>query len=1801
MSHNQTVDGVDIVNNLLAVTFISHRNHTQTIIEMFQFMYYFIDAVDTTRINNYLGVSILFVLPEEQVTVRSLVKLFYYQVFKHFMDKYDSLNFESPANFSTNDFDSNDTILIQTYVKYFLTGRVIIPPAAPGESQVSLAPVVAQMEFYFCAEMMNQRESTRLYNKLFDPTDLADTVGKTTADMIQLVRDVFAVKDDFTVNPTIFSDSDTVRKYWDDIYQHNIRNGNNDQLYYSTFDIDRYRGNPYDDTGYNSRHFDIVVPPLAPATPLPSTDPYGVPTIFYDHKQVITDYTPLPPVNIEQLQEHLPVFWTSTNRNTVNSIPLSDNFQLFDVDYFRIKHLIFYNPVTLPPTDIIFIDEYQFNLLRLVKLTERLNSEYPTKNQFLTFWLYITLSYLISNTDISEAYDNYQFIYDIGTPTPTLYNMLVSYLAAITNALIQQSTSYPFSSDLGAEMIVGTRELFDKFNQGIRVVIITESQASPYLVDNLIANNVYTFNTILNAPVSPTDNVSDLIKIIRDNFLSEYFYHIKYQQSTLSIDNFGDISDVFNFRSINVITSQIIEQINVNDVDLTPLTSATSVVFLYPDVYPNETTAIINLRNQLDDYSQNIFDILVSFVTPKSVPRLTFRDYYDIINISFTAIKQIYSFIRDDPIMYGHVVNVLRIYQPLMLDKIVLFDQIITYILEIPPGQFMTVSDAVAIASIAATFGIDENAYFNYIINDILPEFNSLTSTAIINGSEQLGRVVLINLTLGPDLDYFFIRFVFGDPTATFQVTYFKTTIIEKTFVPGNPVEDNIFKINYNLVDNENYSFVLTFINYATINGLLPTEISNPLFSYGKNTLINDQSFITTQYNSFERVSNSLEYLLDYIWDWTMTVCNKNPSDPVNTFGFTNRFSLDANQLHLNINRLIQDDINYLVADREKAISEKNQRDSDIADEDNRLQTIRSQQINNIMQMLETATDEVQMARLADDASTFTYQVSNVDYYFGKLSERSEIITFIKDVAIRGIVDANDSHKNAESIRRQMYDVLYRNKKAKVAWIRKLAHFAVKHVSISMNDEITDIHDSNWFETFHETSKHNGSENGYLKMIAHRDDLIVFNDKIKQSYTVTLPLVFYFNRNTINAIPLVAGINTSYNIMVSLRCLDDISYKEQFSDFILPGTTVATIPKITNSYLMCEYIYLSTEERKIFVSGMLEYLIEEVQIDNGYGVTDKSTKAMFKVGSEKRIKTVIQNGIQTKNTEYIFQKAIDMDEDQLRSLDFSVDLLPRSDMVSMKIPDRTGVPKINLVEIPLDVRPRNINGEIIDGTFVHSKRIELEYHFGNPMETLTVTVQPDIHISTTERDDRYYFFGEKQWDNYGLYSYYDHYNIVLAKETHYSSMKIRLNDPYDDVYGFVNLLCLLIDKYTDYVSDDTHQTDRTDKWIINNLEYFVETLMFLKELFIAFRGDIVDFNNIIRLKENIFILNISYPIWEKNMLLQVINDVYTCLAIPSPSEPAIIDTYSLLISDFNINNFFMERNVFQLGIMQLLIQEITSGNILVDTVLTCIDNVYNQYNEVEINLIVAEVSVFLDIEVLTYNFETFINNFYSIYAQDNTHVEQILSMTATVLQAINTRSFLDVDIFNNYTIPNVYYKKIIYQIVPIIDSSRSAIDNYLELIPDNVVRIVSAKTNEMSNYILDTDTIDLIDCQLALIPRQQINPLLGGYLTFNTKSLFPKNYTSIGLSERPAYERFLHTPSPGINLYSWSLSPFSNQPMGAANASKIDEFNAILDVHPLIGDSYPATINTSVMSVNIVRCMSGLSGKTFWVDRGYHK
>lgn len=157
------------------------------------------------------------------------------------------------------------------------------------------------------------------------------------------------------------------------------------------------------------------------------------------------------------------------------------------------------------------------------------------------------------------------------------------------------------------------------------------------------------------------------------------------------------------------------------------------------------------------------------------------------------------------------------------------------------------------------------------------------------------------------------------------------------------------------------------------------------------------------------------------------------------------------------------------------------------------------------------------------------------------------------------------------------------------AWIDRLGHFIMEYVEIRIADTKIDRHYGQWMNVWYELSRNIHLEETYFKLIGNIPELTEYNSKIKPTFSLYVPLNFWFCQNNGLALPLISLRYCDVTINVQLRKLSEIC----FHDY--QGNDLENLITIQNMTLIADYIYLDREERRKFANSSHEYLIEQIQ------------------------------------------------------------------------------------------------------------------------------------------------------------------------------------------------------------------------------------------------------------------------------------------------------------------------------------------------------------------------------------------------------------------------------------------------------------------------------------------------------------------------------------------------------------------------------------------------------------------------------
>ena len=175
----------------------------------------------------------------------------------------------------------------------------------------------------------------------------------------------------------------------------------------------------------------------------------------------------------------------------------------------------------------------------------------------------------------------------------------------------------------------------------------------------------------------------------------------------------------------------------------------------------------------------------------------------------------------------------------------------------------------------------------------------------------------------------------------------------------------------------------------------------------------------------------------------------------------------------------------------------------------------------------------------------------------------------------------------------------------RLRWTRNLMHNLLSECNITFNDLEAARFDSYHLDFWSAFTVPAGKVNGYNNMIGNFDDLIQPHDSNTpiDSFTLNLPLPFFFSRDSGVALPVAALPYNDMRITLAFRNWTDLLILDDATPVAStnPSTTVTAsdlvggAPTIPNAQVWANYAIVSNDERKRMGCGARNILIEQVQ------------------------------------------------------------------------------------------------------------------------------------------------------------------------------------------------------------------------------------------------------------------------------------------------------------------------------------------------------------------------------------------------------------------------------------------------------------------------------------------------------------------------------------------------------------------------------------------------------------------------------
>jgi len=142
----------------------------------------------------------------------------------------------------------------------------------------------------------------------------------------------------------------------------------------------------------------------------------------------------------------------------------------------------------------------------------------------------------------------------------------------------------------------------------------------------------------------------------------------------------------------------------------------------------------------------------------------------------------------------------------------------------------------------------------------------------------------------------------------------------------------------------------------------------------------------------------------------------------------------------------------------------------------------------------------------------------------------------------------------------------------------------IKSVSVSIGGQTIDKHYGTYFDIIDELN-----DNKYQKIFSKFNSEYSIRDNYK-SHNIYLPLQFWFCKHYSNSIPLISLLNQDVQLAIELNDLRNI-VKSDSTNWSNPTTTGNDL----DIQIWADYIFLDSNEQKLFSKINHEYLIEQLQ------------------------------------------------------------------------------------------------------------------------------------------------------------------------------------------------------------------------------------------------------------------------------------------------------------------------------------------------------------------------------------------------------------------------------------------------------------------------------------------------------------------------------------------------------------------------------------------------------------------------------
>jgi hypothetical protein len=304
------------------------------------------------------------------------------------------------------------------------------------------------------------------------------------------------------------------------------------------------------------------------------------------------------------------------------------------------------------------------------------------------------------------------------------------------------------------------------------------------------------------------------------------------------------------------------------------------------------------------------------------------------------------------------------------------------------------------------------------------------------------------------------------------------------------------------------------------------------------------------------------------------------------------------------------------------------------------------------------------------------------------------------------------------------------------SWLPKIGLRLIDNIEIAIGGQVIDRLNSNMLNIWYELTVSHNQINTFNNIIGNIPKLNTYNTNKKESYSLYIPLPFWFSKYTGISLPALALRYHDIQVNLKLKELIDCCMIETIENKLSDNININEIIKILNVSLYIDYVYIEQEERKKFGRNSLEYLIDQHQYLPVNNINSISiNQLLYFVNPIKELLWTCQTKVWDRYEFvkiYKFQYITNLTNDKIKLIIGNNHLIKKDD--NIKIYNSKYYNNTYKV-INTDETSITINSDFIIDDYGYIEIINTMFS-ENTIDTLSITFNSLVRIS--EREGMYY-------------------------------------------------------------------------------------------------------------------------------------------------------------------------------------------------------------------------------------------------------------------------------------------------------------------------------------------------------------------------------------------------------------------------------------------------------------------------------